>query len=181
MHTQLAAVDPITAARLMPRDRQRIQRAWEIYLISGQPMSALLQRTTMPDTTPNAPHPYVTISLEPADRAGLHTRIMQRFDAMLAQGLIDEVATLHARDDLHLGLPAMRCVGYKQVWAYLKGEISLSEARAQAIAATRQLAKRQLTWLRAQPERVIIDCLDTQAATKVIQAYEHLRGTPPTR
>ena len=130
LHAELATLDPITAARLAPNDSQRIQRALEICRLSGQPMSALLLRAQRkPDEDANQ---YLTISLEPSDRAALHARIEQRFDAMLAQGLIDEVRALRARGDLHPGLPSVRCVGYRQMWAHLDGEIDLAGAREQA-------------------------------------------------
>ncbi|MFY2949397.1 tRNA (adenosine(37)-N6)-dimethylallyltransferase MiaA [Achromobacter ruhlandii] len=168
LHAELARLDPVTAARLAPNDSQRIQRALEICQLSGQPMSALLgrQRAAAGDDD----HRYLTISLEPSERAALHARIEQRFDAMLANGLLEEVRGLHARADLHPGLPSVRCVGYRQMWAHLDGEISLEEAREQGIAATRQLAKRQITWLRAQPERVIVDCLAADAVAQTIDA-----------
>ncbi|WP_167517696.1 tRNA (adenosine(37)-N6)-dimethylallyltransferase MiaA [Achromobacter dolens] len=167
LHAELARLDPVTAARLAPNDSQRIQRALEICRLSGQPMSALLgrQRAAVGDD-----HRYLTISLEPSARAALHARIEKRFDAMLASGLLEEVRGLHARADLHPGLPSVRCVGYRQMWAHLDGEISLEEAREQGIAATRQLAKRQITWLRAQPERVIVDCLAADAVARTIDA-----------
>ncbi len=137
-------------------------------MLSGQPMSALLLRgQRQPD---EGAHRYLTISLEPSDRAALHARIAQRFDAMLEQGLLDEVRGLHARADLHPGLPSVRCVGYRQMWAHLDGEIDLDAAREQGIAATRQLAKRQITWLRAQPGRVIVDCLAADAVARTIDA-----------
>ncbi|MGE8659486.1 MAG: tRNA (adenosine(37)-N6)-dimethylallyltransferase MiaA [Achromobacter sp.] len=168
LHAELARLDPATAARLAPNDSQRIQRALEICKLSGQPMSALLGRQRgAADGTGNR---YLTISLEPSERAALHARIEQRFDAMLSNGLLDEVRGLHARADLHPGLPSVRCVGYRQMWAHLDGEISLDEAREQGIAATRQLAKRQITWLRAQPERVIVDCLAADAVARTIDA-----------
>jgi len=168
LHAELARLDPVTAARLAPNDSQRIQRALEICQLSGQPMSALLgrQRAAAGDDD----NRYLTISLEPSERAALHARIEQRFDAMLANGLLEEVRGLHARADLHPGLPSVRCVGYRQMWAHLDGEISLEEAREQGIAATRQLAKRQITWLRAQPERVIVDCLAADAVAHTIDA-----------
>ncbi|MFY1931220.1 tRNA (adenosine(37)-N6)-dimethylallyltransferase MiaA [Achromobacter xylosoxidans] len=168
LHAELARLDPVTAARLAPNDSQRIQRALEICQLSGQPMSALLGRQRA--ATGDDDNRYLTISLEPSERAALHARIEQRFDAMLANGLLEEVRGLHARADLHPGLPSVRCVGYRQMWAHLDGEISLEEAREQGIAATRQLAKRQITWLRAQPERVIVDCLAADAVAQTIDA-----------
>src|SRR5690606_15385527 len=112
---------------------------------------------------------------------GLHARIAQRFDAMLAAGLVDEVRALRMRGDLHPGLPSMRCVGYRQIWRHLEGETSLHEAREQGIAATRQLAKRQLTWLRARPERLVIDCLAADPASQVIAALteRHIQPAIP--
>ncbi|MVW70113.1 tRNA (adenosine(37)-N6)-dimethylallyltransferase MiaA [Bordetella sp. 15P40C-2] len=182
LHAELAERDPITAARLAPNDSQRIQRALEICILSGQSMSSLLQRASeakaesVSQNATASSHRYLTISLEPSDRAALHARIAQRFDAMLDAGLLDEVRTLHARDDLHVGLPSVRCVGYRQMWSHLDGEIDLDTAREQAIAATRQLAKRQLTWLRAQPERVIVDCLAGDAVGRVIDAVADAVG-----
>lgn len=167
LHRQLAALDPATAHRLSPNDSQRIQRALEICRLSGQPMSSLLTRQTRQD---EAPYQYVSISLEPSDRSVLHARIAQRYQAMMDAGLLAEVAALHARSDLHPGMPSMRCVGYRQLWEYLDGDTTLDNAVQQAIAATRRLAKRQLTWLRSQPDRQVIDCLDTDATSRVIDA-----------
>jgi tRNA dimethylallyltransferase len=164
LHRQLQAFDPITAQRLAPNDSQRLQRAIEIYRITGQPMSTLLNAERAPQDT----YHYVTISLEPSDRGVLHTRIERRYRQMIEDGLITEVQALHERPDLHTGLPSMRCVGYRQLWDYLDGASNLDQATEQAIAATRQLAKRQLTWLRAQPKRHIIDCLAQDAASQVV-------------
>ena len=166
MHARLAAVDPITAARLAPNDSQRIQRALEVYESSGKPMSAW---HAMP-TTPDHPYRFLTISLEPEDRAALHQRIEQRFDSMLRDGFVEEVANLKARPELHAELPSMRCVGYRQIWDYLDGKVNLEQARSNGIAATRQLAKRQITWLRSLPERVQIDGTQADALTKIMQA-----------
>ncbi|ALM84434.1 tRNA (adenosine(37)-N6)-dimethylallyltransferase MiaA [Bordetella sp. N] len=186
LHAELAKLDPVTAARLAPNDSQRIQRALEICLLSGQPMSALLGKKKKKEAAPGhmstagdvaqdstadaAAHRYITISLEPSDRLRLHERIAQRFDMMLAAGLVEEVRTLRARGDLHPNLPSVRCVGYRQFWDHLDGTIDLAEARERGIAATRQLAKRQITWLRAQPDRTIIDCLAGNAVAQVIDA-----------
>lgn len=164
MHRQLAEVDPVTAQRLPPNDSQRIQRALEIYRITGSPMSQLLAKRPAKQ---EARFNYVTISLEPSNRLTLHDRIQQRYDAMIKQGLLEEVAQLHQRPDLHTGLPSVRCVGYRQLWDYLDGQSSLDEAIERAVAATRQLAKRQLTWLRSQPERIVVDCLAHDAANQV--------------
>ncbi len=142
LHAQLAQVDALSAARLAPNDSQRIQRALEVWQLTGQPMSALQGRGGQ---TPLA---LPMIAMEPMDRAWLHGRIAARFDAMLAAGLTDEVRTLKGRGDLHAGLPSMRCVGYRQAWEALEGN-DLRRLRERGMAATRQLAKRQLTWLRS--------------------------------
>lgn len=159
MHDKLRAVDPVTAARLKPNDAQRINRALEIFALSGKPMSELL--TGRPKL--ELPFELVSFALEPSDRAVLHARIAARFDQMLGtrddEGLVAEVARLRARGDLEPSLPSMRCVGYRQAWDYLDGKISRAELRETGIAATRQLAKRQLTWLRAMPQRIVVDCL----------------------
>ncbi|MFT3805149.1 MAG: tRNA (adenosine(37)-N6)-dimethylallyltransferase MiaA [Burkholderiaceae bacterium] len=169
MHAWLADVDPVTAARLAPNDSQRIQRALEVFTLTGQPMSALLARHR--EDAPASPLADARIvSLEPAARAMLHERIAARFDAMLARGLIDEVRTLRQREDLHPGLPSIRCVGYRQVWSYLDGDIDRAAMREQGIAATRQLAKRQLTWLRAMPTRRVIDPLERDPLAAAIDA-----------
>lgn len=162
MHQFLAQVDPITAKRLAPNDSQRIGRALEVYHDSGRPLSDFFK----PDRPPAAP--IRLISLEPQDRAALHERIEQRFDAMLDQGLEAEVRALYARGDLSPALPSIRCVGYRQLWAYIERQDTLSQAREKAIAATRQLAKRQLTWLRSMPEREVVDCLSPDATREVL-------------
>jgi tRNA dimethylallyltransferase len=171
LHRQLSEFDPSTAARLAPNDSQRIQRAIEIYRIAGQPMSALLAAPRAPQV---APHRYVTISLEPSDRLALHARIAQRYRQMLEGGLLAEVRALHGRPDLHPGLPSIRCVGYRQLWDYFDGGVELDVAIEQAIAATRQLAKRQLTWLRSQPDRHVVDCLACNAASQVVEKISGL-------
>jgi len=168
LHRELAAYDPETAARLSPNDSQRLQRAIEIYRISGKPMSAWLREARPAASAGTPPRSYITLSLEPSDRLALHARIAQRYRKMVGDGLVDEVAALHARPDLHTGLPSVRCVGYRQIWDYLDGKTSLEEAVERAIAATRQLAKRQLTWLRSQPERIVVDCLAPDVADQVV-------------
>ncbi len=175
MHTKLAEIDPVTATRLAPNDSQRVGRALEIWRISGTPMSELLGDAQQTD----APVPTVTISLEPSDRSVLHARIAQRFDQMLQAGLIDEVRALHQRKDLHVGLPSVRCVGYRQYWSMLDGEITPAQAREQAIAATRQLAKRQITWLRSLPGRQVVDSLSPNAVEQVLALVEQLHRAPP--
>ena len=166
LHRRLADVDPPTAARLKPTDTQRIQRAMEIYLLTGQPMSSLLSKAPPPEL----PFEWLPLALEPSDRSVLHRRIEQRFDAMLSAspGLMDEVKALRARGDLHLGLPSMRCVGYRQAWEHLDGQYDFATMRDKGIAATRQLAKRQLTWLRSMDDRIVIDCLAADATAQVL-------------
>lgn len=166
LHADLAQVDPVTAARLAPNDSQRLQRALEIWHGSGRTLSDWLAQ---PPTPVLQGWRFVTISLEPSGRAVLHARIAERYRTMLDMGLLDEVRVLHKRPDLHPGLPAIRCVGYRQLWAHLDGRVSLNEAVEQAIAATRQLAKRQITWLRGLPERRIVDCLSERATQEVVQ------------
>jgi tRNA dimethylallyltransferase len=167
LHARLALLDPITAARLKPKDSQRIQRALEIIELTGQPMSSLL---TGDSGGKPAPYSLLPLALEPSDRSVLHERIAQRFDQMLeGDALLDEVTSLRARGDLHPGLPSMRCVGYRQAWEYLDGLIDRSALREKGIAATRQLAKRQLTWLRGMDERIVIDCLAKDATQQVLE------------
>lgn len=165
LHRRLAAYDPLTAARLAPNDSQRLQRAIEIYRVSGRPMSAWLAQAR--PRQPND-HEFVTISLEPSDRLALHARIARRYQQMMSDGLLQEVQALHRRPDLHTGLPSVRCVGYRQLWDFLDGKTDLNTAIEQATAATRQLAKRQLTWLRSQPERHVIDCLAPDASALAV-------------
>ncbi|HJV76525.1 MAG TPA: tRNA (adenosine(37)-N6)-dimethylallyltransferase MiaA [Noviherbaspirillum sp.] len=168
MHAKLALLDPDTAARLEPNDSQRVQRALEIIELTGQPMSQLLAKAPKPEL----PFDLLSLSLEPSDRSVLHARIATRFDAMLNDadgGLLKEVKLLRARGDLHLGLPSMRCVGYRQTWEYLDGAYDFATLREKGIAATRQLAKRQLTWLRSMPDRTVIDCLAHNSSKQVME------------
>ncbi|MES2832618.1 MAG: tRNA (adenosine(37)-N6)-dimethylallyltransferase MiaA [Pseudomonadota bacterium] len=180
MHARLTEIDPITAARLPVNDRQRIQRALEIFAITNRPMSAFmaLQRK------PALPFRVLAIALEPSVRYALHERIASRFDQMLADGpgggLLAEVAELRRRGDLHPNLPSMRCVGYRQAWSYLDGEYDLATLRETGIAATRQLAKRQLTWLRSMPQRMVVDCLDVNPAEQILQEIKARRHTLPS-
>ncbi len=165
MHARLADVDPATAARLEPADAQRIQRALEVHRVSGRPMSSFHTEKNAAAQA-NRVRDFTLVSLEPADRAWLHARIAQRFDAMLAEGLLAEVQKLRARGDLHAELPSMRCVGYRQAWAMLDevdeagGQpptpAQIGRLRDTGIFATRQLAKRQLTWLRSMPHRKVV-------------------------
>ena len=166
LHARLRELDPITAERLNPNDTQRVQRAMEIILLSGQPMSSQLDKADKPEL----PFELMSLALEPSDRKVLHDRIAQRFDAMLSAkpGLIEETATLKQRSELHSGLPSIRCVGYRQAWDYLDGKINRDNLREMGIAATRQLAKRQLTWLRSMPDRHVIDCLSPNPTEQIL-------------
>lgn len=166
LHAQLAQADPATAARLAPNDAQRIQRALEVLRVTGQPLSVL--HASAAAATP-AWRPDLFVSLEPSDRSWLHERIARRFDAMLACGFLDEVKALRARGDLHPELPSMRAVGYRQAWEALDAGWPLAELRERGIAATRQLAKRQLTWLRSMPQRRVIACDAPDALAQVLQ------------
>jgi tRNA dimethylallyltransferase len=155
LHQELARVDAETAARLNPTDTQRVQRALEIWRITGQPMSALLKNKDHADL----PWRIVPIALVPSDRAKLHARIAQRFAAMLKAGLVEELRGLREKYALHPDMTSMRCVGYRQAWQYLDGELDDAALRETGIAATRQLAKRQLTWLRSMADNIAVDCL----------------------
>jgi tRNA dimethylallyltransferase len=148
LHAELARVDPATAARLPPTDAQRIQRALEVRRLTGVPLS-VLQGRRMAMTSDLGP--VLALALVPHDRARLHATIARRFDAMLATGLVDELRALRARWPLAAEMVSMRCVGYRQTWSFLEGRIDAGQLREQGIAATRQLAKRQITWLRATP------------------------------
>lgn len=174
MHARLAAVDPATAARLAPNDSQRVQRALEVWRLTGQPLSSFFTRAQHREPADEEP---LLIALEPSDRAWLHARIAERFEKMLVQGLLDEVRMLMTRPDLHPNLPAMRCVGYRQAWEALalglQGDAVRSTVAIRGVAATRQLAKRQLTWLRSMTTRisVVVDKVDgAQAALAWVHA-----------
>ena len=169
LYRELQRVDPITAARLPPGDRQRIQRALEVHRVSGLPLSSFHQQKAAVETPP-------LISLEPTDRAWLHQRIEARFWQMLDAGLVDEVSALMQRRDLHADLPSMRCVGYRQAWEALEAG-DLSELPERGIAATRQLAKRQLTWLRSMPQRTVVACDAPDAQAQVVATALRLAGT----
>ena len=182
MHARLAQVDPVTAARLAPNDSQRIQRALEVWERTGQPLSAFHKSKTRAVTaSPISENGF--FSLEPENRAWLHKRIAQRFDAMLAEGFLQEMQQLRQRGDLHLDLPSMRCVGYRQAWEALDSaaahhqSVDMPSLREKGIAATRQLAKRQITWLRSMPQRQTIACDAPQAqATLVARALAVCRA-----
>jgi tRNA dimethylallyltransferase len=203
LHRQLAEVDAETAARLAPNDTQRIQRALEIYRITGQPMSALIKNPPSSNPIPKGVLPYaptdapivgaygntpalgahqtpqdgrnnslpyriLPIALIPSDRAQLHARITARFKTMLAQGLLDELHTLREKYPLHADMTSMRCVGYRQAWQFMEGEIDEAQLLETGLAATRQLAKRQLTWLRSMPDNIELDCLAPDLAMRVL-------------
>jgi tRNA dimethylallyltransferase len=171
LHAELALTDPVTAARLATTDAQRIGRALEILRLTGTPMSALLRRGDKP--APALPFDLHAIALEPSNRAVLHRRIEARFDAMLAAGLVDEVRSLRARHPgLTPDLPSMRCVGYRQAWEMLDGRLPIGELRDRGIYATRQLAKRQLTWLRSMSDLARIDCLRPDLELAVLRAAQ---------
>jgi tRNA dimethylallyltransferase len=176
LHAELAQVDPVTAQRVQPNDAQRIQRALEVWQLTRRPLSQAHGRRLQPGLR------LPLLALEPQSRAWLHERIAARFHAMLRDGLVDEVRALRARGDLHAGLPSMRCVGYRQVWQALDAG-DLADVAERGIAATRQLAKRQLTWLRGMPA-LRVACDDAQAMAQVpAQAREWLEAgaaAPPT-
>ncbi|MBS1188423.1 MAG: miaA [Rhodocyclaceae bacterium] len=163
LHAELALVDPVTAARLPPTDSQRLQRAIEIFRLTGRPMAELLAASE----TARPPYRFLSLGLLPADRAVLHERIARRFDAMLLAGLADEVAELRRRYRLHPDLPSMRCVGYRQVWEAQDGTIPMKEMRDRGIFATRQLAKRQITWLTNSLDAETFDCLEPQMPQRI--------------
>ena len=174
MHAVLRQVDPLTAARLAPADSQRISRALEVFRISGKALSSFHQLNVAPaePANSNALHwaNAPLLSLEPTDRSWLHKRIEQRFDDMLTNGFLDEVKVLRARADLTPDLPAMRCVGYRQAWEALDGTLPMSELRDRGVFATRQLAKRQITWLRSLPQRTVLEA-DGQDVLKQALAW----------
>ncbi|MEN9373155.1 MAG: tRNA ((37)-N6)-dimethylallyltransferase MiaA [Pseudomonadota bacterium] len=184
LHAQLAEIDPITAARLAPADSQRIQRALEVFRVSGLPISHFQKNTTKSIATNAQPvsatgdlspkiqkSKNILISLEPENRTWLHQRIAQRFDSMLQNGFIDEVRRLEARGDLHADLPSIRCVGYRQLWH----ESDIAKARELGIIATRQLAKRQITWLRSMPQRHAIAADSPTALQQVLGLVKEWR------
>ena len=169
LHAELARLDPATAARLAPNDAQRIQRALEVCLLASRPMSALHAEPR------EAGVDWPLLSLEPLSRAWLHERLARRFEQMLAAGFLDEVRTLRARGDLHPELPSMRCVGYRQAWEALDAG-DLGPLPERGIAATRQLAKRQLTWLRGMPARRVIACDGAQPLAELLAVVQRLVG-----
>ena len=162
MHADLETVDPVSAGRIHPNDPQRLTRALEVYRSSGKSLTHWQQKAIY-----RCPYKIDQFAIAPQERAVLHDRIAQRFDLMLAQGLVDEVKALYERGDLHEDMPAIRAVGYRQVWQYLKGELSYAEMRDKGIIATRQLAKRQLTWLRGWPDLTWLDTFAKDNLTKI--------------
>jgi tRNA dimethylallyltransferase len=168
MHAKLAEVDPVAAERLKPMDSQRIQRALEVFEVSGK---TLTQFWAEQDEQP-LPYEVISFAVMPKERKTLHKRIAQRYQIMMKQGFVEEVKTLFARGDLHEELPSIRCVGYRQVWQYLKGEIDYDEMVERGIIATRQLAKRQITWLRSWPD---LNWLDTEDPNLLQSALKILR------
>ncbi|MFA5529943.1 MAG: tRNA (adenosine(37)-N6)-dimethylallyltransferase MiaA [Thiohalomonadaceae bacterium] len=170
MHARLAAVDPVAAARIHPNDPQRLQRALEVYELTGVPLSESLARGSEPDF----PYQAVELVIMPAAREVLRERIARRFQGMLRAGFLDEVERLYRRGDLSPELPSIRCVGYRQAWAYLAGEHDAATMVERAVAATRQLAKRQITWLRQWTEAERLDALDPyvlECALKILARY----------
>ena len=163
MHAKLAILDPVSAARLQANDSQRVQRALEVYALTGRPLSELFEETPSLAGRKQEPNPdwVEVISLEPSDRKILHARLQERFDQMLESQLIEEVEQLRNRGDLHTNLPAIRSVGYRQVWEYLAGDVDFETMKQKAYAATRQLSKRQMTWLRAM-DRQVFDPFDAE-------------------
>jgi tRNA dimethylallyltransferase len=208
MHVKLAEIDPTTAARLQSNDAQRIQRALEVYRISGKPLSAFqlsnklsgkssenainniaVQAINTPATAINSSKNVLFISLEPQNRAWLHERIAQRFEVMLQSGFEQEVRRLRERGDLHLDTPSIRCVGYRQMWEALDvidhqnldkntAQKVMSEMREKGIAATRQLCKRQLTWLRSMPQRYVVPCDAPDALAQVLDLVDAWQSKP---
>jgi len=182
LHAELARVDPLTAARLAPADSQRISRALEVYRTSGQPLSSFHTIKSIATSAYESraigqksleKSNQLMISLEPLERTWLHQRIAQRFDDMLSAGFLDEVLALRARGDLNPDLPSMRCVGYRQAWEALDGLWPMRELRDKGIAATRQLAKRQITWLRSTPERQVVACDAPDALAQVLDRTQN--------
>ena len=177
LHDQLAAVDPVSAARIHPNDPQRLSRALEVYRVSGQSMTAHRERQSAQSTEAAAsgrgqlPYTVANLAIAPANRQVLHERIAQRFTQMLEQGFVDEVIALRSRGDLHAGLPSIRAVGYRQVWDHLDGKLTFTEMQERGIIATRQLAKRQFTWLRSWAD---LQWLDSLACDNLPRALKYL-------
>ncbi|KPA96280.1 MULTISPECIES: tRNA (adenosine(37)-N6)-dimethylallyltransferase MiaA [Pseudomonas] len=175
LHDQLAGIDPESAARIHPNDPQRLSRALEVYRVSGLSMTAHRQRQSAQSTDaaasgrPQLPYTVANLAIAPANRQVLHDRIAQRFTQMLEQGFVDEVVALRNRSDLHVGLPSIRAVGYRQVWDYLDGKLTAADMRERGIIATRQLAKRQFTWLRSWADLHWLDSLDCDNLARALK------------
>ncbi len=175
MHEKLQAIDSVTAKRLEPNDKQRVQRALEVYYLTQKPMSwHLAQKKPQSDTERSFDFKNFALIPEQTERAVLHLRIEQRFDQMLREGLVKEVTHLREKYNLHENLPSMRSVGYRQVWSYLQNEIDYDEMRFKAIVATRQLAKRQLTWIRGRADIQMLDFQDKHNLAKILLVAEKL-------
>ena len=171
MHQRLCGIDPVAGARISAADPQRITRAMEVFLLTGETLTSHWARQKQQQL----PYQVTSIGVWPEDRALLHQRIEQRFEAMLGQGFEQEVKSLMARKDLHLDLPSMRCVGYRQMWQHLSGEYDYATMQDKGIVATRQLAKRQLTWLRSWPQLHTFDSLDAKLTFNVLQLFDRIR------
>ena len=175
LHDQLAAVDPVSAARIHPNDPQRLTRALEVWRVSGLTMTEHRQRQSAQSADAGAsgqsqlPYTVANLAIAPANRQVLHERIAQRFTIMLEQGFVDEVVALRSRGDLHPGLPSIRAVGYRQVWDHLDGKLTLDEMQERGIIATRQLAKRQFTWLRSWSDLHWLDSLDSDNLSRALK------------
>ncbi|EGH94665.1 tRNA (adenosine(37)-N6)-dimethylallyltransferase MiaA [Pseudomonas syringae] len=175
LHDQLAVVDPVSAARIHPNDPQRLIRALEVYRVSGMSMTAHREQQTAQSTEAAAsgcqqlPYTVANLAIAPADRKVLHQRIALRFEQMLDQGLLDEVLALRSRGDLHAGLPSIRAVGYRQVWDHLDGKLTREEMQERGIIATRQLAKRQFTWLRSWDDLYWLDSLASDNLSRALK------------
>ncbi|HEX6929825.1 MAG TPA: tRNA (adenosine(37)-N6)-dimethylallyltransferase MiaA [Gammaproteobacteria bacterium] len=168
MHAKLAAVDPVSAARISPNDPQRLQRALEVFLLTGEPLSAHWNAGTIGDF----PYRTLKLALAPADRGELHRRIEARFRQMMAAGFLDEVRGLKARGDLDADMPSMRSVGYRQLWEHLAGETDLEEAVRRGVVASRRYAKRQMTWFRSEPGLAWQDAAQPDAEQRLLRAVE---------
>ncbi len=179
LHRQLAEIDPVSAARIHPNDPQRLIRALEVYRVSGQSMTAHRERQSAETRGSDAgagghlPYTVASLAIAPTDRHILHERIALRFSQMLEQGFVDEVRELRARSDLHVGLPSIRAVGYRQVWDYLDSKLTAEQMRERGIIATRQLAKRQFTWLRSWSD---VHWLDSLACDNLSRTLKYLES-----
>ncbi len=171
MHAVLSQLDPVTAGRIQPNDSQRIQRALEVCYLTGKPMSEMLEQ----QQNTSFPFRVFNIALLPSERGVLHEHISQRFSVMLEAGLVDEVRTIREQFNVSGDMPSMRCVGYRQVCMYLDNEIDLERMREMGVFATRQLAKRQLTWLRSMNELRVFDCLDEQLSSQILRFIQEKR------